>query len=57
MRGIQDNEKIIGDGYCENKEIYQKIKDEWKEKNPNARVIRVKTDTKGLLMYWVVVEE
>lgn len=40
-------------GYAENKEIFKEIKDEWKRRDKNAKVKRVKTDTKGLIMYVV----
>jgi hypothetical protein len=56
MRGIQDNEIIIDGGYIETRELFREIKKEWKKKDPKARVIRVKTDTKGLIMYYVVKE-
>ena len=37
--------------------IFDEIKKEWKIKNPLAKVKRVKTDTKGLIMFWVIEEK
>ena len=55
MTKVQDTDTIIDSGYASSKESLNLIKDEWSVKNPNAMVIRVKTDTKGLLMYVVVI--
>lgn len=46
----------IDSGYAENKEVLNDIKAKWKEKNPKAKVKRVRTNTKGLLMYVVELE-
>lgn len=54
IKSIKDDDIIIDSGYIETKEFFQKIKDEWKAKDPKARIVRVKTDTKGLIMYYVV---
>mgnify|MGYP003318925253 CR=1 FL=1 len=43
---------VIDSGYAENKSILEDIKA--KEKTKGHIVIRVKTDTKGLLMYLVL---
>lgn len=48
---------IIDSGYAESKHIFDEIKKEWKIKNPLAKVKRVKTDTKGLIMFWVIEEK
>ena len=55
MVRIQDTDTIIDGGYASSKEELNQIKDRWANKNPDAKVVRVKTDTKGLLMYWVVI--
>lgn len=47
---------IIDSGYAETKQVFEDIKKEWKVKNPSAKVKRVKTDTKNLIMYWVIKE-
>ena len=47
---------IIDSGYAETKQILDEIKKEWKIKNPSAKIKRVKTDTKGLIMFWVIEE-
>lgn len=48
---------IIDSGYTETKERFNKIKEEWKKRDSKAKVKRVRTDTKGLIMYWVVKED
>ena len=45
--------KWIHSGYAETKEIFDSIKTEWKKKDKDAKVKRVRTDTKGLIMYVV----
>lgn len=45
--------KIIDSGYAESEEIFTRIKQEWAKKDANAIVKRVRTDTKGLIMYIV----
>ena len=46
---------IIDSGYAESREILNQIKQEWQAKG--CKVKRVKTDTKGLLMYVVIKED
>lgn len=46
---------IIDSGYAENKTVFANVKEQWKKRNPKAKVKRVKSDTKGLIMY--IVEE
>ncbi len=46
--------EIIDSGYAESKEILNQIKQEWKAKG--CKVKRIRTDTKGLLMYIVIKE-
>ena len=45
--------KWLDSGYAETKEIFEQIKKEWKNRDKDAKVKRVKTDTKGLIMYVV----
>ena len=45
--------KWIDSGYAETKDIFNEIKSEWKKKDKDAKVKRVRTDTKGLIMYVV----
>jgi len=45
---------IIDSGYADNKEDFNLLKQKWKIKNPYAKVRRVRTDTKGLIMYDVI---
>ena len=48
---------IIDTGYADNASAFEAIKQDWQNKKPEARVKRVKTDTKGLIMYQVEVPE
>lgn len=43
----------IDSGYVHSKEGLENVKKKWAEKDPEAKVRRVKTDTKGLIMYVV----
>lgn len=43
----------IDSGYASSKEGFERIKKKWAEKDPEAKVKRVRTDTKGLIMYVV----
>ena len=52
MRAWEEKYDVIDSGYAENKSILEDIKA--KEKAKGHMVVRVKTDTKGLLMYWVL---
>lgn len=47
-------EEVVDSGYAENMEIYKKLKREWADKG--CKLVRVKTDTKGLIMYIVLKE-
>lgn len=47
---------IIDSGYAETKQIFEAIKKKWEVKDPSAKVKRVKSDTKGLIMYWIIKE-
>ena len=55
MRYRPEDFDIIDSGYASGKDDFNAIKEHWKEKNPQAKVMRVKTDTKGLIMYWIIV--
>ena len=46
-------EKVLDSGYAFDKEDFEIIKKSWEKKNHKAKVKRVKTDTKGLIMYIV----
>ena len=45
--------RILDSGYATDKADFEYIKQVWKRKNPKAKVKRVRTDTKGLIMYVV----
>lgn len=44
---------VLDSGYADNKEDFARIKDKWAQKDPDAKVKRVRTDTPGLIMYIV----
>lgn len=46
--------KIIDSGYASGKEDYEHYKQYWKKQG--AKVVRERTDTKGLIMFCVVKE-
>ena len=54
---IPDTAKIIDSGYVEswNRDGYKELKEYWKKRN--ATLVKVKTDTKGLINYVVVDNE
>lgn len=53
INAVPDTATVLDSGYASNKQDFAEIKQRWADKEPDAKVTRIRTDTPGLINYIV----